>query len=129
MKTPVTISRLTHGITRFSRKPALVAALGAMVAVSLYSIPSPMQVLDVVNLNVARLGHTATELGDGRVLIVGGQDANGPIRDSEIFDPASRTFSPAAKSLEGRTEHTATLLADGRVLVTGGRANDHLLDS
>src|SRR5439155_3491321 len=90
---------------------------------------SATQSLHVAEMKVARLGHTATELPDGRMLIVGGQNETGTVSDSEIFDPVSRTFSLASKSLDGRTEHTATLLADGRVLVMGGRANGQLLDS
>src|SRR6266516_3306840 len=99
-----TIARLTHGITRFSGKPALVAALATMVAVSLYSISSPMQIPDVANLKVARLGHTATELGDGRVLIVGGQNETGEVSDSEIFDPEAKAFSLAARLRQARAE-------------------------
>jgi len=129
MKPLATIGRLTHGITQFSLKPTLVAALAAIVAVSLYSVSSPMEVVDVANLKVARLGHTATELADGRVPIVGGQNETGTVSDSEIFDPGTKTFSLAPQLRQARTEHTATLLADGRVLVTGGRANDVLLDS
>src|SRR5439155_8215967 len=133
MKITTAIGRLTHGIvrstTRFSRKPVLVAALAAIVAVSLFSISSATQILDVANLKVARIGHTATEMADGRVLIAGGQNETGMVSDSEIFDPATKSFSLGAKSLDGRTEHTATLLADGRVLVIGGRASDRLLDS
>src|SRR5436309_2557787 len=133
MKITTALGRLTHGIlrstTRFSHKPALVAALAAIVAVSLFSISSATQILDVANLKVARIGHTATGLADGRVLIAGGQNETGMVSDSEIFDPATKSFSLGAKSLDGRTEHSATLLADGRVLVIGGRATDRLLDS
>jgi len=54
------ISRLTRGFTRsatqFSRKPALFAALAAIVAVSLFSISSATQIVDVANLKVARVG-------------------------------------------------------------------------
>src|ERR1041384_2441434 len=124
-----TIARLTHGITRFSPKPALVAALAAMVALSLYSVSSSMQILDVATLKVARLGHTATELADGRVLIVGGQNETGVVSDSEVFDAQAKTFSLAARLRPPRADHAATLLADGRVLITGGLAKEEPLDS
>ena len=68
-----------------------------------------------------RGGHTATILGDGRVLVIGGIAADGftPVTEAELFDPESGAWSSAGIVLTPRTGHTATLLADGRVLVVG----------
>jgi len=64
-----------------------------------------------------RLGHTATRLADGRVLIAGGLQDN----TAELWDPATRSARPiAAHMANAREWHTATLLADGRVLLVGG---------
>lgn len=66
-------------------------------------------------MSLARSGHTATLLKDGRVLVAGGGDR------AEIFDPKTVTFAQAAGSLDQpRHFSTATLLADGRVLIVGG---------
>ena len=74
------------------------------------------------SLAVERKGHTATRLADGRVLIVGGENAGGGfLNESEIFDPTAGTFSSAATMAVGRTDHAAVKLLDGKVLVTGGR--------
>src|SRR5262245_7968846 len=81
------------------------------------------------DLNVGRRGHTATTLADGRVLIIGGGNENGAVNDSEIYDPVSRKFSLAAKSLVARSAHTATRLDDGRVLIIGGRNHGNALSS
>src|SRR5690349_17447851 len=78
------------------------------------------QVLGNAALNVERRGHTATELAGGKVLVVGGENANGVVGAAEVFDPASRTFLVVGTSM-ARTDHAATLLQDGRVLITGGR--------
>src|SRR5436309_250618 len=78
---------------------------------------------------IERSGHTATRLPNGKILIVGGENANGSVRDSEIFDPASKAFSAATGLLTARADHTATSLPDGRLLVIGGRASGRLLES
>jgi hypothetical protein len=71
-------------------------------------------------MGVARAGHTATLLSDGRVLVAGGWDAEGSISAAEIYDPDTKTFSSAGDMTVARSGHTATLLDDGRVLIVGG---------
>ena len=73
----------------------------------------------------ARAGHTATELSDGTVLIVGGVvNSGGTLTASntaEIYDPAQQTFTAVPSNMNaGRFGHTATLLSDGNVLIAGG---------
>lgn len=73
------------------------------------------------NMNAYRSVHTATELQDGRWLLVGGVNlTNDPQDLCEIYDPVADTFTLVAPLATGRAGHTATLLNDGRVLVTGG---------
>src|SRR5689334_8750861 len=78
---------------------------------------------------IERRGHTATRLADGRVLIAGGENSNGPLNQTEIYDPSDATFSPAGNMNEARADHSATLLADGRVLLIGGRNSSGALAS
>jgi N-acetylneuraminic acid mutarotase len=66
------------------------------------------------SLSVARYGHTATLLPNGKVLVVGG-DTSG-----ELYNPAAGTWSSAGLLAHGRAGHTATLLANGKVLIAGG---------
>jgi hypothetical protein len=72
-------------------------------------------------LNIARSGHQATLLTDGRVLVTGGSDGEGKaIGFAEVFNPITTTWSLAAANLAPRLGHAASLLRDGRVLVVGG---------
>jgi N-acetylneuraminic acid mutarotase len=75
-----------------------------------------------------RAGHTATLLRDGRVLVAGGTAGNVPpdwgvTSSSELYDPATATWTPTGAMSTGRFWFDATLLPDGRVLVAGGYAN------
>src|SRR2546422_182665 len=72
-----------------ARVPILLLAASAGLTVASFALPSWAQVAGAPELQVARLGHTATVLGDGRILIVGGENASGPVGQAEIFDPAS----------------------------------------
>ena len=71
---------------------------------------------------VGRFLHTATQLQDGKVLIVGGAltSASGPIATAEVYDPASGIFTTTGAMATARKQHTATLLSDGKVLIVGG---------
>ena len=72
----------------------------------------------------ARVGHAATRLSDGRVLITGGR-LHGFLpytflQSAELYDPATGTFSEAGETL--LRPGAATLLNNGSVLITGDHA-------
>jgi hypothetical protein len=76
-------------------------------------------------LTVARFNQSATLLGNGLVLVAGGDVCTpfcSPLATSELYNPATQTFS-ATGSLSGpRSSHTATLLKNGMVLIAGGES-------
>ena len=71
----------------------------------------------------ARNNANAVLLPDGTVLVLGGGqrgDFNGLVRQPELFDPVSETWTPLASQRGGRAYHaSAVLLPDGRVLSVG----------
>lgn len=77
------------------------------------------------SLSVARFGHTATLLSNGKVLVTGGCASN-PCSTltavSELYDPASNTWSTTGSLTTGRYFHTALRLKTGKVLAIGGNA-------
>ena len=77
------------------------------------------------SMAVGRFLHTATQLQDGRVLIVGGAltSSSDPVATAEVYDPATGTFTMTGAMATAREQHTATLLADGRVLIVGGKTS------
>jgi hypothetical protein len=68
------------------------------------------------------MGHSATLLPDGKVLLAGGTAASGLVlATAELYNPATNSFAATTQDMtEGRSLHTATLLADGKVLLAGG---------
>ena len=85
----------------------------------------------------ARIYHTLTMLADGTVLAVGGEttwgqtgqtEVSGGVLPSEIWNPDTETWSPAAPTGTTRGYHsTAILMPDGTVLIGGsGHANPGL---
>ena len=78
------------------------------------------------SLIVSRINFTATPLANGKVLIAGGEHysnggiSGGMVRQAELYDPATGTFSLTGALNFGRYQHAAERLPNGRVLVFGG---------
>jgi Kelch motif protein len=106
--------------------------------------PTTQTFTAIGSMTAPRATHRAVWLLDGRVLIVGGVQANQndptcaqalpppcvqpittctglALASAEIFDPATNTFTATGSMATPRAiGHSATLLSDGRVLVAGG---------
>jgi hypothetical protein len=84
------------------------------------------------SMAIGRIKPTATLLDDGKVLITGGiVDGGGggaATASTELYDPATGTFTLTGSMISARADHTATLLASGNVLIVGGW-NGHRADA
>jgi len=93
--------------------------------------PLTGQFIAAESMTTGRIGHTATLLPNGTILIAGGFNEYSltilgyeSYNSVEIYDPAAGSFISTTPMSIGRFWHTATLLANGAVLVTGGIGGD-----
>lgn len=85
----------------------------------------------VAAMGTPRMGHTATLLGNGKVLVTGGLEAltvtptqleaiHDATNKTELYDPATNSWSPGPNMSKPRAAHMAIVRPDGKVLLAGG---------
>jgi hypothetical protein len=78
----------------------------------------------VGSMSTPRTLQTAVLLGNGQVLIAGGQSGDNEfLLTAELFNPASLSFAATGSMNNIHVGATAILLENGEVLVAGGRSN------
>jgi WD40 repeat protein len=96
------------------------SSIGTLKSTELYD-PEAGVWTPAADLTTARIGHTATLLPNGEVLVIGGAEIfTGASKSTEIYNPATGMWRLVGELGTARAGHTATLLPDGRVLVAGG---------
>ncbi len=125
---PLATARYQHATVVASGVPVVIggyAADGTPLASVEALVPAsdtqPASFVQIASLRFARAEATASLLGDGSILVVGGAgDAKGtPRADAELFNTVTRTTQVLQLAF-GRRGHSATVLPDGRVLIAGG---------
>src|ERR1700733_8008257 len=127
---PMNVARWLHTSTLLNDGTVLVAGGSDLAneetldSAEVYNPATETFTLLSSTLNTARVGHTATLLNNGEVLIVGGYDPQfGLIADAELYDPPTQTFIDLGDTNAPRYEHTATMLENGQVLIAGGETD------
>lgn len=79
-----------------------------------------------------RIGHTATLMADGLVLIAGGSIEGGaanPFDEAELYDPSTKRFeSLSNRMVVKRLSPSSVLLPDGKVLIMGGQNDQFIVE-
>lgn len=132
---PLTIARSHHAATLLPDGRVLVSggttheSVGdqnrfvALASAEVYE-PSKNRWISIAPMNDARNGHTATLLGDGTVLVVGGaREQRLNLATVECFNPVEHTWKQEHPLDVARWLHTAVRTSAGDVIVAGGRSN------
>lgn len=141
---PMTVPRLGHSLTVLNNGQVLAAGgstleaaesagggqtIRSAASAELFD-PKTGAWTPTGSMVTARFEHTATRLGDGRVVMAGGLGPVGeggevgPLASTEIYDFAASAFVGSTDLSGPRANHAAVLLGDGAVLVTGGAGGD-----
>ena len=120
--TPVSTVKLRDRVFEVRARDTVVArtaniAIGTGQRPRVPSFVRPL--LDGNVIHSSDLLHMRPACSGKRVLIVGGNNANGPVASADLFG-TDGVFSSAALMQTPRSGHTATILPNGNVLVTGG---------
>jgi hypothetical protein len=92
--------------------------------------PQKQTFVSARNMLSRRVGHSATLLPNGKVLIAGGlagrvfEGGPGVVASTELFDPATGSFTAGPSMSAPRSGHAAVLLANRTVLIVGGADQD-----
>lgn len=128
---PIPEPRIAHTATLLRGRPGRVLVVGG-------AINAPPRVYDPATntwsrtqppLTGTRYYHTATQLLNGQVLVVGGTGDSAGLNSAEVYNPQTNNWSPAGTLSTPRFGHTATLLPTGQVVVAGGWRGSDPLDS
>ena len=119
-------SVLLPGLTKvldFGGKASGATSATSTAEIIDFAAPSP-QWRSTAPMSFPRMYGNPVVLPDGKVLVVGGGRGPGiydnPVKEAELFDPVTETWTTMAPQVAPRIYHsTAVLLPDGRVVSAG----------
>src|SRR5262245_53038367 len=98
-------------------KISVLYALGAGLLLLQPCVAAPFQFEQTGSLITARSDHSATSLGNGKVLVAGGSSAAGQLASAEVYDPTTGSWTATGSLANARSQHAAIMLPNGKVLV------------
>ena len=123
----ISVSRTDHTATTLHDGRILIVGgfrnlshLGMITEAEIYDPSSDTWTL-ISSMLIGHLGHSATLLNDGNVLVIGPEWGGGGHlrRIVDLYNTSSGKWSSAGETIQ-QTFHTASLLNDGGVLIAGG---------
>ncbi len=128
-----TATKLTNGKVLITGGITLINNQKTYLRVAELYDPEKKTFVSTGQMNVGRAHHTATLLGNGYVLITGGETDGGNILNTyEVYNPDTGQFRLGSNTMSvARAYHTATLYRPGgtRVMVIGGKTPSGATDS
>lgn len=104
----------------FKSKKAIIIVILSIIIVN-YFFGGEGKFVETGSMNIPRIGHSATLLQDGRVLIAGGYSRTKKGEDwpksAEIYDPKTGKFTMTGDMNYSHSYHTTILLKTGEVLI------------
>ncbi|MEA2437428.1 MAG: hypothetical protein QOF65_1984 [Thermoleophilaceae bacterium] len=118
-------ARAFHAATMLSSGKVLVAGgyssvHGGFSSAELYDPAADDFSLTTNTMSSLRNQQAAVRLPDGRVLEIGGNGGDGSVKTTDLYDPATNSWSAGPSMATTRRRETATVLPGGNVLVAGG---------
>src|SRR4030067_3192280 len=104
------------GLVLSAKKTFVAGFVPVIVFLSATPLLAQVPGTETAGMLRARAAHTATLLGDGKILIVGGENQEGPVVESEIFDQVTGLFTPGAPAILPRSGYHAEPFPDRRAL-------------
>lgn len=101
--------------------------VGLMVDAAVPAVAGTAAFSKTGSMNTARVGHSATLLANGKVLVAGGWNGSDlsltVFASAELYDPVRGKWSFTGSMTVARSGQSAVLLQNGEVLVAGGNGN------
>jgi Kelch motif/Galactose oxidase, central domain len=129
---PMSLPRALHTATLLKDGEVLVAGGATAYTGSLGTVTASAEIYDpranawhaAASMSAARYIGSATALGNGQVLVVGGwsftTDFDPSLATAEIYDPAANRWTATGSMSTGRARFGLVSLPDGRLLAAGG---------
>lgn len=104
----------------------MIRPLTFAVSLAVFCTISQAQVVQIADMNVARSGHTASQMQTGEVIVTGGLGADNYLSAAEYWDQENDEWIEVDQMEHARMNHAATVVDGNLLIVTGGWDGDFM---